>query len=146
MKRRKFIGTLVLAGISISFLSYLFIDNFKNIVKKILEKDTEKLAVENSVIEQFIADAEKELYFNQFSTVKRIIIIIHFKLNSISRLIPLHSKYYQYRSAITGQFLLSTNLFDSHDPDYKNLKYIFFFNPYKLACSSKFSNLFYPTL
>lgn len=144
MKRRKFIGTLVLAGFSFSFLSYLLMDNFITIAKKILTKDTEKLNIDESVIDQFIADANKEFFFNQFSTAKKILITIHFKLNSISRLIPFHSKYYLYRSSITGQFLLSTNLFDNHEPDYKNIKYLFFFNPVKLACASKFSNLYYP--
>lgn len=144
MKRRKFIGVFVLAGFSFSFLGYLLIDNFRVIIRKMIRKDTLYISVKESMIDQFMADADKELFFNQFSAAKKILITLHFKFNSISRLLPFYSKYYQYRSSITGQFLLSTNLFDSPEPDYQNIKYISFFNPVKLACSSKFSNLYYP--
>lgn len=144
MKRRKFIGLVVIAGFSLSFLTYLTVDNFKSIIKKILMEDTRLLEISGDAIDQFIVEAERELFFQQFGQIKKWLIIIHFKLSMISKILPFYNKYYQYRSAITGQFLLSTNLFNTKEFNKNKVKYYSFFNPVKMACSNKFSDLYYP--
>ncbi|MEX1239411.1 MAG: hypothetical protein WEB30_06825 [Cyclobacteriaceae bacterium] len=143
MKRRSFIGLSIAAGGAL--LAWYVLD-FKRIVTSILRKDTENFSFAGKdiedIVETFLMDADKEQFWNIFSTSKRIFIGVQHFFHGIGIQLPYHRKYLQYRSAITGQFLFSTDLFlNASDGENKTLHYRGFFNPYKNACGNPFSNL-----
>lgn len=143
MKRRTFFKLLALAvgGLLLSFLGL----DFRRVVRMILQKDTQQMSFTDAgVIDKFLTEAEAELFWNQFSTAKKIFICIQHYFHVVGIPVPYHAKYLQYRSTITGHFLLSTDLFLSGSNVTRTLKYQGFFNPYKGACANPFSNLRMP--
>ena len=141
MKRSTFVRLSVLAVIAMAFSVYIL--RFKKTVRSILEKDSENLTLkDNDTIDRFMNDADKEDYWRQFSTAKQMFICVQHFFYSFGVQLPLYSKYLQYRSTITGQFLLSTSLF--MDITNYSVSYTGFYNQYKRACSNPFSSNFYP--
>lgn len=146
MKRRKFITLAVLGGVSIASIGYFVIDNFLQVVKKMLLEDIFILKIEKNTIDRFISDAVDEQFFYQFSIMKKILIIAHYKLGALSFLLPYNRKYYQYRGAITGQFLMSTNIFSRNRENSDQVLYIAYFNPFKRPCANVYSDIYYPNV
>lgn len=140
MRRRVFIkiAMVTVAGATVGF----FVFDFKRVVRMILAEDTEHLNLANSnSVEQFLQEAEREYFWSQFSATKRVFICGQHLLYRLGIPFPYQYKYFQYRSVITGQFLLSTDLFLKGSSLKEPISYITFFNPYKRACASPFSNL-----
>jgi hypothetical protein len=143
MKRRTFFKVLSL-GIG-GLLLGLFVFDFRRVVKMILQKDTALLSfTDPDIIEKFLADADQEQFWKQFSTAKRMFICFQHFFHLAGIPIPYHAKYLQYRSTITGHFLFSTDLFSNGTDVKRPLIYQGFFNPYKAPCANPFSNLRMP--
>lgn len=146
MERRNFLK-LIGAGSVLAGLGYIGINSFSNSIKEILLADTAGLGIPEEVTERFIADARKEKFWQQFDLKKKGFIISHTWLAhswKASEYLPYKLKYTQYRSKIVGTFLLSTNYFTNHMQDEQPVQYVSFYNPYKNACASPFSNFYYP--
>src|ERR1041385_5438342 len=139
MKRATFIKISVLAVASVALAAYVF--NFKRTVRSMVEKDSEKFNLKDKdMLDRFMTDADKEDYWRQFSSSKKMFICLQHFFYSFGIRAPYYSKYLQYRSQITGQFLLSTSLFmDSNN----SITYTGFFNQYKRPCSNPFSSNMY---
>lgn len=140
MKRRTFFKLLFLAvgGVVLG----LFVLDFRRVVRMILKKDTELLSfLDPDVIERFLADADREQFWKQFPTAKKVFICFQHFFHLAGIPLPYHAKYLQYRSTITGHFLFSTDLFSNMSDVKRPLKYRGFFNPYKAPCANPFSNL-----
>jgi hypothetical protein len=143
MNRTTFIKVSVLLAIGTMLAAYVL--NFKRAVRSILQKDSEKLSFrEQDIIDRFMSDADREDYWRQFSTAKKMFICIEHFFYSFGIRAPYYSKYLQYRSQITGQFLLSTSLFTGVADVSEPLVYTRFFNQYKQPCSNPFSVNVYP--
>ncbi len=143
MKRRTFVKIgIVLGGFGLA--GALTIPSFKKTVVKILTKETTHLKIDQSAIGQFIQDANKEQYWLQFSLSKKIMIVGFTYVGFLKSMLPYYNKYVQYRSQITGRFLLSTDFFLNKMDVAKTIQYKQFYNPYKQPCYSPFSVNFYP--
>jgi hypothetical protein len=144
MKRRTFFR-ITLAGVAAIGLG-IFGLNFTRVARNILLKDTSDLNFkEHDLVERFMKEAEAERFWKQFSLVKRIFICVQHYFHVVGIPIPYRYKYLQYRSIITGHFLLSTDLFQNYgDVLNKEVTYRGFFNPYKAPCANPFSNLRMP--
>ncbi|HEY9049718.1 MAG TPA: hypothetical protein VIN08_27660 [Ohtaekwangia sp.] len=139
MNRRSFIRLSLLA-IPAAIAAYLLL-NFDKVVKRILIADTQSLKVPDEAIDRFLNEAKREHFWNKFSFSKKMFICVQHFFSSLGIKLKYHTKYVQYRSMITGQFLLSTDFFlNKMDPS-KDVTYIGFFNPYKTGCSNPFSSL-----
>lgn len=146
MERRNFLKILG-AGSLLAGIGYLGFNSFRTSIKDILLTDTEGMAISEEVMDRFIADAEKEHFWQQFDLTKKGFIIGHTWLANSwlgSEYLPYKMKYEQYRSRITGTFLLSTDYFTNKMQEGKPVEYVSFYNPYKRACASPFSNFYYP--
>ena len=146
MERRKFLKILgagsVLAGIGVVGIS-----SFNSSVKGILLSDTRGMNIKEEDVDRFLADAEKEEFWQQFSFTKRGFIVVHTWLGEGwigSKFLPYKLKFEQYRSKIVGTFLLSTDYFTNKMQPGLPIKYVSFYNPYMRACASPFSNYYYP--
>lgn len=143
MKRRKFIT--IISGFSLASIGgYITYPAFQEVVKKIILHTTSGLNLEENQIEIFLAEANTENYWSQFSVFKKEFIKAHYLLENAVVTIPYFTKYLQYKNKILGQFLLSTDFFMNKMDSRKKINYIGFYNPYKLSCGSPFSNLYYP--
>ena len=143
MKRRTFFRVALL-GFG-GLLLGLFGLNFRGVAKKILLNDTEELEfTKEDPIDRFMMEADKERFWNQFSFTKKIFICVQHYFHVVGIPIPYHSKYLQFRSVITGHFLLSTDLFQNYREVNRPVTYRGFFNPYKAPCANPFSNLRMP--
>jgi len=142
MKRRKFIKVgIALSGIGL--LSYLMLPNFRDAVKRILDDESKNLKIDAGAIAQFIHDASVELFWLKFSLSKKVLITIHTYGGFLKGLLPYRNKYLLYRSQITGQFLLSTDLFLNKMDQTQPVTYQGFYNPYKQPCYNPFSINYY---
>ena len=142
MNRRKFVKISIIILTGSLVVHYLI--RFQNVVKRILLNDTMGKIKNKNNIDLFITDATNEGYWNTFSTSKKLFISAHYFFELIGIRLPMSEKYQQARNKITGQFLLSTNLFKGSQMwDNKEIKYISFYNPYKQACSNPFSSIFF---
>lgn len=146
MERRNFLKWLgagsVLAGLGVIGLS-----SFQSSIKDILLSDTADLPIPEEVIDRFVAEAEKEQFWQQFDLTKKGFIVGHTWLAHSwlgSEYLPYRLKYKQYRSRIVGTFLLSTDYFTNKMQAKEPIRYTTFYNPYKTACASPFSNFYYP--
>jgi hypothetical protein len=139
MNRRSFIRISSLA--ILAAIAGYFLLSFDKVVRRILVKDSEALDLGEDVIDRFIADAKKEYFWDKFSFSKKMFICVQHFLFSLGLKVKYHHKYMQYRSMITGQFLLSTDFFLNKMDTKQKVTYIGFFNPYKTGCSNPFSSL-----
>lgn len=142
MKRRKFIKVGIALGV-LAFVTLIF-PSFTQAIKKMLREDTEGLQIDGDSMDQFINDAHKEQFLATFSTIKKLLIVVHTYFGFLGGILPYRNKYVQYRGQLTGQFLLSTDLFRNQMDTTKQVQYTGFYNPYRQPCSNPFSNLFYP--
>ncbi len=139
MNRRTFIKIGIVTNILV--WTGLYVLDFRWAVKRMLLDDTATLKIDRKAIDKFIMEADHEQFWRQFSLPKKMFIAIHHAVSIIGIKLPYHEKYVQYRNVITGQFLLSTDLFFSRYNRGKKIKYLGFMNPYKTGCSNPFSNL-----
>lgn len=141
MERRTFLKVLgagsVLAGIGV-----LSLRSFQSSIKAILLSDTSGLPIQEADVDLFLADAQKEKFWQQFDLRKKGFLVAHTWLGS--DYLPYRLKYEQYRSLVVGTFLLSTNYFSHKMESGSPIRYEGFYNPYKRACASPFSNYYYP--
>src|SRR5687768_14793722 len=101
MKRRLFIKVFF-TGI-IASLAGWYIFDFKRVARGILVSDTKKFKFSQAnAVDQFVKEAEREQFWRQFSWGKRIFICLQHFAHSMGIFLPYQSKYFQYRSAITG--------------------------------------------
>lgn len=142
MKRRKFLAIVSLgaAGTAVGVASFT---GFTKIVKRIIERDTKDLKIEDDAIEKYLMDAHSKNLYGKYNFAKKAFIRIHYMLDFPFLPIPYRNKYIQYRSEIVGHFLLSTNFFFDKMDTGKLIKYESFYDPYFRPCSHPFSNLFY---
>lgn len=146
MQRRKFLKILGAGSVLIG-VGVISISSFSSSIKGMLLSDTEGLNLQESDIDRFLADAEKERFWQQFDFTKKGFIVAHTWLGEGwlgEKFLPYKLKYTQYRSRIVGTFLLSTDYFTNKMQSDLPIKYVGFYNPYKNACASPFSNYFYP--
>ncbi|HEY9007939.1 hypothetical protein [Ohtaekwangia sp.] len=139
MKRRTFIRLSLLA-IPAAIGAY-FLLSFDKVLRRILKADTSELNLEEGAIDRFLQDAKREHFWNKFSLSKKMFICVQHFFSSLGIKLQYHTKYRQYRSVITGQFLLSTDFFLNKMDTTQRITYIGFFNPYKTGCSNPFSSI-----
>jgi hypothetical protein len=139
ISRRRFIKGGLVATLLL-FIAFMFTD-FRKTIRRMLRRDTENLNLEGKAISKFIADADREGYWNQFGIAKRVLISAQDTLAIIGIHTPWYGKYLRYRNEITGRFLFSTDLFQPKYFEGKTISYLGFHNPYKAPCGMPFSNL-----
>lgn len=138
MNRRIFIKLgIALTGAGI--ITYLIMPGFKDAVKHILRAETNNLKLGNKAVDQFMIDADKELFWSKFSRSKQLMITLHAYGSFLKSLLPYRNKYLLYKNQITGHFLLSTNLFLNKMDVTQPVTYHGFYNPYKHPCYNPFS-------
>lgn len=138
MKRRTFIraAIVLLATMSIALLTL----NFRATCRAMILEDIGKLRIRREAVDRFMEEAEEECLWERFSYVKRLFIILQHGFQLFNLRLPFYSRYVNVRNQITGLFLLSTDMF-FNPASTGEIKYIAYHNPYKLACSNPFSNL-----
>lgn len=143
MKRSTFLKiSVVFTGLAL--VGALTIPSFKKTVVKILKRETANLKIDQSIIDQFIKDANIEQYWLRFNLSKKIMIVTYTFVGVFKNILPFKNKYIRYRGQITGRFLLSTDLFINKMNVTEPIRYKQFYNPYKQPCASPFSVIFYP--
>jgi hypothetical protein len=142
MTRRKFISLLI-ALIFVAAVSWPFIKDFNEVVRKILRKDLAKLNVSEDVLDKFLSDAKRVNRWNQFSFAKKMIIRMHFSFGFGFIKLPYHHKYLHYKNIIMEDFLMSTDFVVNGMDETKEIKYLGLFNPYIRYCFNPFSSSFY---
>ena len=141
MERRRFLK-FIGAGSVLAAVGVLGISSFDTSIKAMIQEDTKGMNIKEKDVDQFLADAKKEMFWQQYNFTKRGFIVAHTWLGL--EVLPYKIKYTQYRSQIVGAFLLSTDFFiNKMDPE-REINYLTFYNPYKRACASPFSNFYYP--
>ena len=142
MERRDFIK--VISGISlVSIGGYVLLPSFQEVAEGIIKDATSQLSIDEDQVYIFMRDAEKEKYWNQFSTVKKGFIRFNYLVENRLFSLPYSNKYQQYKNQIVGWFLLSTDYFTNKMNDQEKISYVSFYNPYKRACGIPFSNIYY---
>lgn len=141
MKRRNFLK-IIGAGSVLAAAGFWGLSSFDSSIKDIILEDTEGLHLKEETIDRFLADAKKEVFWHEYDFTKKGFIVAHTWLGS--GFLPYKLKYCHYRSKIVGTFLLSTDFFLNKMDEKKPIQYRGFYNPYKQACSSPFSSLYYP--
>lgn len=142
MNRRKFIKLIVAAAIVFA-LSWPFIMDFNEVVRKILKNDLSKLRVSDEVLDSFIADARAANRWSQFSTAKKMLIRANFFFGTRFWNLPYHHKYLHYKNIMMEDFLLSTDFVVNSMDETREIKYMGLFNPYNRYCFNPFSSTFY---
>ena len=139
ISRRQFIQ----GGLAITvllFIAFMFTD-FRKTVRRMIKRDADNLNLDRKAIGQFLSEADREGYWNQFGLAKRVLICVQDALNMVGIHTPWYGKYLRYRNEITGRFLFSTDLFIEKYFEGKTVSYLGFHNPYKAPCGLPFSNL-----
>ena len=139
MNRRSFIKIGIITNILV--WSGLYVLDFKWAVKRMLLADIAQLHIEEKAVDRFLIEAEREMFWREFSFFKKLFISIQHAASSVGIRLPYYEKYIQYRNVITGHFLFSTDLFAGKHINGRKIKYLGFMNPYKTACTNPFSNL-----
>jgi hypothetical protein len=143
VKRSTFIKVSVLGIVAALLAVYIF--RFKKVVRLMLERDSSMMNFrKGNEIDRFMADADKEDYWRQFSKTKQLFICFHHFFASFGIHLPYYQKYRQYRNAITGHFLLSTDFCTNGMDSSEEVEYVRFYNQYRQPCSNPFSVTFYP--
>lgn len=130
-------------GSALAGLGVLGIRSFETSLKSIILNDTRSLDIAEADVDRFIAEAKEEKFWQQFTFTKKGFLLAHTWLGS--EYLPYRLKYVQYRSHVVGTFLLSTDYFQNKMQAGKPVQYLAFYNPYKSACASPFSNLYFPS-
>ena len=137
ISRRQFIYYSI-STVLVSVASYLLISSYATFFKKIIRKDVEKLKVKSSDIDRFVAEAEEDLFFERLDLWYKAMLIVYYHFECIGIKLPMHIKYLQLKSHLTGRFLLSTDFFKNNMNVQSNINYLGFYNPYKTVCSNPF--------
>jgi hypothetical protein len=139
ISRRKFVavGSATLILLLIGVLLF----DFRKTVRRMLARDSRQLGLGKDPIDLFMAEAESERYWRQFSVAKRALVNVQYALDGIGIHTPWYGKYLRYRNEITGRFLMSTDLFNQNYRQGMSVSYLGFHNPYKAPCSNPFSAL-----
>lgn len=141
MKRRTFIKVgIAITGLGLA--GYLLPD-FIASIKRILKTQTRNLKIDELAIDTFLSEANVAHFWDKFSRSKKILIILHVYAGFFRGLLPYRNKYLLYKNQITGQFLLSTDLFLNKMDIAKPVTYQGFYNPYKQPCYNPFSVNYY---
>lgn len=141
MERRRFLQFLG-AGSVLAAVGVLGISSFDSSIKNMIQEDTKGMKIKEKDVDEFLSDAKKEMFWQQYDLTKRGFIVAHTWLGL--EVLPYKIKYTQYRSQIVGAFLLSTDYFTNKMDPEREIQYTGFYNPYKRACASPFSNFYYP--
>ncbi len=141
MERRNFLK-IAAAGTALLATGLLTINAFQSGIKSMIMEETRGLQLKEEEIDKFLADAEKEMYWQGYDFSKKGFITAHTWLGSA--FLPYKFKYSQYRNQIVGTFLLSTNYFTNKMDGNQAVQYLAFYNPYKRPCANPFSNIYYP--
>ncbi len=89
MKRSTFVKLSVTAVIAALFAAYVL--SFKRAVRSMLEKDSSQLDLKDpNTIDVFMNDADKEDYWRQFSTAKKMFICVQHFFYSLGVHLPLY--------------------------------------------------------
>ncbi len=141
MERRRFLKYIG-AGSVLAALGVVGVSSFQTTLKNMILEDTKGMGIEEKDVDRFLADAKAERFWEQYDLTKKGFIVAHTWLGL--EVLPYKVKYNQYRSQVIGYFLLSTDYFTNKMNPNLPVNYIAFYNPYKTACSSPFSNFHYP--
>lgn len=142
MQRRKFLK-YILAGAAVSFTGIAVLPGFDLVLKNMVEKDTKKLKIQSGAIDTFLKDAQEQNSWGIFSPAKKQFIRAHYLLSNPLFKLPYHNKYTEYRSQVTGKFLLSTSFFRNKMNEKETVVYLALYDPYARPCGHPFSNLYY---
>lgn len=138
MKRRAFIKTGI--GVVGAATIGMLVPDFKAVARRMILEDIEELDIKEDSVDLFIGEAEKEGFWDEFSLPRKAFISIQHSLSPLQIKLPYYNKYRLSRDQITGQFLLSTDLFYDVSGSGKGTSYLRFYNPYKSPCSNPFAS------
>ncbi len=137
MERRVFIGINILAALGA--VTGGQIQGFRTTCQQIIREDIKELLIHKRCIDQFMTEADRERFWDEFSMPKKLFVMIqHPFLHRYNIKLPFFSEYLMFRNRVTGQFLLSTNLFYQKYDKTREIKYMGYHNPYMLPCSNPF--------
>ena len=143
LSRATFVKVMILTVAFALLVAYVV--RFRRVAKSIVLRASGGLKFEDeNVVDKFMSDAEHEDFWRQFSGAKRLFICVQHFFSSFGLKLPYHAKYLQYRNAIGGHFLMSTDFFVQNMNVNRTVKYVAFYNPYRQPCSNPFSVNFYP--
>ncbi len=137
MIRRTYIGVNLL--LLLSALLGTRICNFKFTCGNIIRSDIRKILIDEGSVDQFLNEADKACFWTEFSIYKKIFVMVQHPLYSeYDFKLPFFNEYELFRNRVTGQFLLSTDLFYQDYFPSRRVSYLGYHNPYMSACSNPF--------
>lgn len=147
LKRRKFLKILVLGGGSAAVFSGIFfitLPTTEKLITAILRNDLKDLKISDQDISNYSSDATRLNVF-KYTNSKWKFLAVYTRLTLLWPVLPMMPKYFQFRSEIVGNFLLSTGYFWNKMNEAEPIQYTGrIYTPYNYPCGNPFSNLFYP--
>lgn len=145
MKRKTFIGLAAVVAAGAAAGGYIFFENFEDLARKIIRKDTASLKIDPAEMDKFFkAVKDAGTWDKVFTNAHKQLVKWHYRIDNGLFDLPYATNYKVYRSKIVGTFLLSTDFFTNKMDTSKPVRFTTLFDPYKRPCSSPFSNLYYP--
>jgi hypothetical protein len=137
MHRRKFLALSGLAAVAVSLPGVGYISSSaKEAAVSIIMEQFSYLTLDKQGVEQFV---EEYLQLEMPSKT------LDLKLRTASLLgTKAHQSYTV--STLTELYLLSTDFFRNKADESKVVKFVAYYNPYKIPCANPFSALYYPPM
>lgn len=144
MERRKFLkiaGVGVAAVAVIPVIGYTALP-FNDIAVNIILRECESLKIARIEAEKFVEDFYAQVFKGRDNKS-----ILEFKLKLKSYYFAnINSEQSEMVHSLVRNFLLSSDFFRNKMDESKPVKYVYLYDPYKLACANPFSNIFYPAV
>lgn len=147
VKNRRTFLKLAAAGVVLAGAGYSVVkltSPFEKAIAAVLRKDLEGLKVKEEDIVAFSKMAAEQNPWHYGNKAQRLI-SLYSGVNVNFFPLPYKEQYKEYRTQITGRFLLSTDFFINKMDEQKEISFSGkLWAPYTMPCMNPFSNLFYP--
>jgi hypothetical protein len=143
MSRRKFLLIALVAIFGVVAAAFFWLYDFDKLVLRMLRKDLAGLKIKEEDFLKYIQEARSTNYWNRIhlDEKKQAFMALFHLLPNVG--LPYQFKYFQLKSTVVGNFLLSTDFFYNKMDETREIKYITLFDPEIKPCQNPFSNLFY---